>query len=176
MKFKITLKYYLLQCRTIVLMPTYLSKLSNVGCWEQDFLSKVCPTKVVHKSSFCERLPTKNTKNVVSPSSFTRLGLVAHNSFIEGSLTTKNMASVHSTRIYAQLLHYMLHLVRKKDQWSKKGMLMKLTLGVTNFCFECWQIIVKHEKTSGMVDNKVDDSASKKFKKDQTVSTVLNSF
>ena len=34
---------------------------------------------------FCERLPTKNTKILVSPSSFTRLGFVTHSSFITGS-------------------------------------------------------------------------------------------
>ena len=45
--------------------------------------------------TFCESLPTKNTKIVVSPSSFTRVGLVTHSSFIEGSLTTKNTASEH---------------------------------------------------------------------------------
>jgi hypothetical protein len=74
--------------------------------------------------------------------------------------------SVHTSRIYAQLLHCMLYPVRKKDQCKLSGTEKNVDEIEELLIFVLIsKEIIKHEKTSGMVDDKVDDSASKKSKK-----------
>jgi hypothetical protein len=122
--------------------------------WERDFLSKVCPTKLVHKSNFCEWLPTKNSNFLFLKSSFTRWLLVTHSSYLEGSLTSKNTAS-DEIKPNIDLHHYLKCFcvldIKLEFYVLPLGMLWKKFLQTPPFpflkfeCFEIYNALKKRE-------------------------------